>query len=367
MTLARRFVLPTLTRHLVREVLRTFLLMMFAFVVIFVLADFFDRFDDFLKQGASAGTIALLFVHRIPLVIAQVTPVAVLAGALVGLGLLARNNEFVALRSCGVSLWQVTAPLAVVGVVIGLTTFLWGETIVPASARRWTKIWNQEVKKRKAPTGVFAGRDVWFHGRAGFYNINRVAPRRRMLYGLTIYQVRGDEFRPTRVIEVATAAWADGHWRFEGVRTMRIDGDGVQTEDKLPPNFTLPESLDDFGVIALEPEETSYDMLRRQIRSLRSKGVDASESLVDLHLKVATPFAAVVMLLLAVPLATRGTRATSLPAAIGLGFAIGVSYFFVVGFSRALGQAGSLPPAMAAWTANAVFALVAGYYQLAAD
>ena len=108
-------------------------------------------------------------------------------------------------------------------------------------------------------------------------------------------------------------------------------------------------------------------MLRRQIRSLRAKGVDASESLVDLHLKVATPFAAVVMMLLAVPLATRGTRATSLPAAIGLGFAIGISYFFVVGFSRALGQTGSLPPLVAAWTANAVFAVVAGYYQVAAD
>jgi lipopolysaccharide export system permease protein len=118
-------------------------------------------------------------------------------------------------------------------------------------------------------------------------------------------------------------------------------------------------------VIALEPEETSYDVLRGRSAACarRRRRVEPRR----LHLKVASPFAAMVMILLAVPLATRGTRATSLPAAIGLGFAIGVSYFFVVGFSRALGQAGSLPPAMAAWTANAVFALVAGYYQLAAD
>jgi lipopolysaccharide export system permease protein len=362
-----RLFLPTLTRHVVREVLRTAILMLAAFVAIFVLADFFDRFDDFLKQGASPGTIALLFLYRVPFVVSQVMPVALLAGTLVGLGLLARNNEFVALRSCGVSLVQVTAPLAVVGVVVGLTVFLWGETVVPASARRWSHIWNHEVKKKVTPAGVFAGRDVWFHGRAGFYNINRVAPRRRMLYGLTIYQVRGEEFRPTRVMEIATAAWVDGGWRFDGARTLHIDGDAVRVEAGLPPKFTLPETIEDFGVIALDAEETSYDMLRRQIRSLRSKGVDASESLVDLHLKIASPFAAVIMILLAVPLATRGSRATSLPAAIGLGFAIGASYFFVVAFSRALGQAGSLPPAIAAWTANAVFALVAGYYQLAAD
>jgi lipopolysaccharide export system permease protein len=362
-----RLVLPTLARHLVREVLRTVAMMTLAFVAIFIIAEFFDRFDDFLKQGASAGTIALLFLHRIPFVVAQVTPVAVLAGALVGLGLLTRNNEFVALRSCGVSLAQVTAPLAAVGVLIGIGLFFWGETVVPASARRWTQIWNQDVKKRNAPTGVFAGRDVWFHGRAGFYNIDRVAPRRKTLYGLTIYQLRHEDFRPVRVIEVATATWSGGHWQFDGAHTTRIDADGVHQDGGLPPNFMLPESLEDFGVIALDPEETSYDTLRRQIKSLRSKGVDASESLVDLHLKIATPFAAVVMILLAVPLSTRGSRATSLPAAIGLGFAIGVSYFFVVGFARALGQAGTLPPVVAAWTANVLFALIAGYYQLAAD
>ena len=360
-------ILPTIARHLVREVLRTVAMMTLAFVTIFVIAEFFDRFDDFLKQGASARTVILLFLHRIPLVLAQVMPVAVLAGTLVGLGLLARNNEFVALRGCGVSLWQVTAPLATVGVVIACALFLWGETVVPASARRWSQIWNQQVKKRDAPSGVFAGRDVWIHGRAGFYKIDRVAPRRQMLYGLTIYQLRHDDFRPTRVIEIATATWSTDHWQFEGARTLHLDADGVREDQGLPPNFTLPEALEDFGVIALEPEETSYDMLRRQIRSLRAKGVDASDSLVDLNLKIATPFAALVMILLAVPLSTRGTHATSLPAAIGLGFAIGVSYFFVLGFARALGQAGTLPPVVAAWTANAIFALVAGYYQLATD
>lgn len=363
----RRFFVPTIARHLAREFFRTFTLMIVAFVAIVIIAEFFDRFDTFLKQGADVQTIALLFLCRIPIVVAQVVPVAVLAGTLVGLGLLARNNEFVALRSCGVSLWQVTVPLVLLGLLIGAGTFAWGETVVPASARRWNQIWNKDVKKRKGVAGVFAGRNVWFHGRAGFYNIDRVAPRRRTLYGLTIYQTRREDFRPTRVIEIASAAWTKAGWQFDGARTLHLDPDGYHDEVGLPSGFTLPESLDDFSVVALEPEETSYELLRRQIRSLRARGVDASEMLVDLHLKIATPAAAVVMILLAIPLAARGTRTTSLPAAIGLGFSIGLSYFFVVAFARALGQAGSLPPIGAAWAANGLFALVAGYYQLATD
>ncbi len=363
-----RFLLPTITRHLVREFMRTFAMVMLAFIAIGIIGEFFDRFDEFLKGGASVRTIVLLFVYRIPILVMMITPLGVLAAGLVGLGILARSNEFVALRSCGVSLWQVTAPLAAVGVLLAVGTFFWGETVVPASARRHAQIWNQDVKKRGGPSGVFSGRDVWFHGRMGFYNIDRGAPARRTLYGLTIYVMRRDEFRPTKVVEVESAAWTDGRWQFDGARTLRVDADGVHSQDGLPtPEFTLPETMEDFSLVALEPDETSYDMLKRQIRSLRAKGVDASESLVDLHLKIAKPFAAVVMMLLAVPLATRGTRATSLPAAIGLGFAIGASYFFVVGFARALGQTGSLHPLLAAWTANALFALVAGYYQLATD
>ena len=47
-------------------------------------------------------------------------------------------------------------------------------------------------------------------------------------------------------------------------------------------------------------------MLRRQIQDLPAKGVDTSESWVDLHLKLALPAASLIMMLLAVPLAARG-------------------------------------------------------------
>jgi lipopolysaccharide export system permease protein len=364
----RRLVLLTIARYLGREFLRTFALTVLAFVAIYVIADFFDRFDDFLKHETPAGTIVRAFLFKIPFIIAQVTPLAVLTGALVGLGLLARNNEFVALRSCGVSLAQVLLPLTLLAAGISVATFAWGETVVPASARRWNEIWNQEVKGRKGPAGVFVGREVWFHGRAGFYNINRVAPMRRKLYGLTIYQMKHDEFRPARVIDIAEATWTEHNtWSFRDVHTFHNDAEGAHEENTLPAGFVLPESLDEFSVVAVDPEEFSYAMLRRQIHSLRAKGVDASESWVDLHLKIATPAASIVMMLLAIPLATRGTRATSLPAAAGIGFAVGFSYFFVTAFTRALGQAHTIPPLPAAWMANALFALIAGYLCLASD
>jgi lipopolysaccharide export system permease protein len=357
--------LPVLGRHLLRSFFSTFALAMTAFIAIYVVADFFDRLDTFLSHDAPAGTIIKLFLFKLPLIVTQVTPIAVLVGALVGLGLLARQNEFVAMRACGVSIWQIAVPLTLVAAIIGVLAFAWNETVVPYSARRWHAIENLDIKKRQAAM-MFTGREVWYHGRAGFYNIERVAPRRNALYGVTVYQL-GQDFRPTRVIEIDEAHWDGTRWLLFGSRTREFRHGTVRDLPRAPSGFTLPEALDDFRAVSVEPEELSYQMLRRQMKDLRRKGVDTSEGLVDLHLKLSLPAASLIMMLVAVPLAAAGTRVSSFTTSIGLGFALGFGYFVVMAFARALGQTGALPPVMAAWSANGLFALIGGFYALGAD
>jgi len=362
---ARRLLPPIISRHLVREFARAFALALATFIAIFIIVEFFDRVDTFLKNRASAGAIARYFLYKLPLVVTQVTPVAVLAGGLVGLGLLARQNEFVALRACGVSIWQVVAPLVVVAAGISVLVLVWNETVVPYSARQSHLVENLEIRK-KGVARIFAGKEVWFHGGAGFYNIDRVSPRRRALYGLTVYQLTPD-FRPWRTIEAESANWDGSQWQLVGVRTREFGPDGLREVLRLPDGFTLPESLEDFRTVSVEAEELSYGTLRRQIEDLQRKGVDTSESWVDLHLKLALPAASLMMILIAAPMAAAGARVGSIAGSMAVGFVIGFGYFVVVAFARALGQAGMLPPAIAAWAGNAVFALVGGYYLLGSD
>src|SRR5206468_40930 len=221
----RRLLAPVVARHVTGEFLRVFALALLAFVAIYVIVDFFDRFDSFLRHEAPPDAMVRYFIFKLPLVVTQVTPVAVLAAALVGLGLLARHNEFVALRACGVSVWQITLPLLVVAAGISVATFVWNETLVPYSARRWHTIENGEIKGREAQS-LFTGRQVWYHGRAGFYNVDRVSKRHRTLYGLTIYQL-GTDFRPRRQVEFDAATWDGRAWRLTGGRTREFHRSGV--------------------------------------------------------------------------------------------------------------------------------------------
>ncbi|HWP66924.1 MAG TPA: LPS export ABC transporter permease LptG [Candidatus Limnocylindria bacterium] len=362
---ARRFWAPTLVRYLRREVLRVVLLALVAFVALSLIGDFFDRVDTFLEHDASLGTILRSFLFRAPMVVVQVCPLAILAGTLIALGLMARHREIVALRACGISTWQIMAPLLAVAAVVSVLTLAWSEVVVPYSARRWHEIWTVEVKKNRRGR-VFAGREIWYRGGAGFYNIGRASPGRGALFGLTVYQL-DDQFRPTRLVVTPEATWTGDGWRLRDVETHELTPDGVRITPGAPPGFTLPETIDDFTIAELEPEAYGYRMLRRQIEGLRAKGVDTSESWVDLHLKLALPVASFIMMLIGVPLAIRGAAQKSIPAAVAIGFAVGFTYFMVLGFARALGQSGALPPLLAAWAGNGIFLLFGAYLVLGAD
>lgn len=358
----RRAYPPTIARHLQRAFLRTFVLALLGFVLISLLADFFDRFDTVLRHDPSLGAVLQTFALKLPIVVTQVAPVAALAASLIGLGLLARNQEIVALRACGISRWQMLAPLALLGVVISIASVAWNETVVPVAARRWHAVWNREVKGKKS-LSVFAGREVWYRGRAGLYNFQRVRLGRRMLLGVTIYQL-DDDFTPHRIITAARAIWTGDVWSLEDVQTTELGPDGPTVTPGPPSHFRFPESLDDFRVVDIEAEALSFGMLRDQIRVLKAKGIDTSESWVDLYLKIAVPVGSLVMVLIGVPLAIRTGRNRSLGTAIGTALALGFAYFMVVAFARALGQNGALPPLVAAWISNAVFTLLGVYLVL---
>lgn len=361
----RRLYPPLVARYLQREFLRVFWLATAAFVLIYLLADFFDRFDTVLRHGPPLTAVIETFALKLPAVTTQVAPVAVLAATLLGLGILARHRELVALKACGLSRWQLVAPLAVLGVLISAASLAWNESIVPAAARRWHTVWNRDIKGKKS-SSVFAGREVWYRGQAGLYNFQRVRLGRRTLLGVTIYQL-DDEFSLRRIVTAPRAQWTGTAWRFEDAETTVLETDGPRVAAGVPADFRLPETLADFRVADIEPEALSFGMLRDQIRVLQAKGVDTSESWVDLYLKVALPLASLVMILIGAPLALRTDSGRSLGNAIVLALVIGFGYFVIVAFTRALGQNGTLPPLVAAWFANLLFALVGCVLLLGAD
>jgi lipopolysaccharide export LptBFGC system permease protein LptF len=71
--------------------------------------------------------------------------------------------------------------------------------------------------------------------------------------------------------------------------------------------------------------------------------------------------------LVAVPIGGRLQRHPSVARIIGVGIAVGFGYWVLLGFGTSLGQSGALPGPVAAWSANAVYLLVAAALFLSAE
>ena len=82
-----------LDRYIFTQFTKNIVLVMAALVAIYVLIDFFERVDDFVENQKSLGLAAKYFVLKIPLIIEQLTPIIILLGGIIVLGLLNHHGE----------------------------------------------------------------------------------------------------------------------------------------------------------------------------------------------------------------------------------------------------------------------------------
>ena len=358
--------LPTISRYLLREFGRAFALCLGAFVGLYLCVDFFERFPGFLSHEAPTRLIVLYFALKVPLIVTQMIPVAVLAAMLLSLGGLARKSELMAMRSCGISIWQIGGPLVATCLLIAIGSLAWSEYVVPGASMRAHYVDRVEIKNKNF-RGHFNDAEIWYHGQGTFTNIDRFDANRKEIYGVTRYEF-DPEFRLRRIVEARVARWKDDRWEASDVEEMRFGDDGsVDAAPLGASDLRLDETPDDFTAVHREAEDLSYRSLSREIEDLRRKGIDTTEARVDLWLKLAVPFISVVMALIAVPLASRHSRGSGMAASVGAALVVGFSYWVVLALTTSLGKGGVLPAPLAAWTANLIFGAIGLIFFLSAD
>ncbi len=348
---------PTVDRFLTVQFLSPFGFSLAAFTGIYLLVDIFDRFDDLMRYGGFNGLGIEYFLLKMPLIISQLMPIACLAGALLGLALLNRTGEILALQGLGISRLELAAPIVVVAALLSVFDFVWTETVVPLSTREATHIYSVELKKRN-PMGFFAAGGIWIRVRDGFLSVDRYDPRQPKLVGVTVFHLSPD--RALRDIHTAESATWDGkEWRLSDSRVLRIGQNGSVTAAG-DHDLRLDAKPSDFSQLRLNPEEFNLSELNRYIHSLRRKGLDPGGYLVDRDLKYAMPMACLIMVVMAVSLSLDPIpRKVSMSRNFGAGIGLGFGYWLALGFTASFGRSGLIPAWVAAWLPNATFAALA--------
>jgi lipopolysaccharide export system permease protein len=210
--------------------------------------------------------------------------------------------------------------------------------------------------EKELESGLFDAASIWYRSDQGFVNIAYFDATNNVLNGIALHQPDA-EFRVARLIEVPRAWWDGTAWAMEGgvVTTFVGEGDPL-IRDAQPGELSLDATPQELRSKRRRSFEFSYGALSKQIESLRRKGLDATEYLVDLQYKLAAPFSGLIAIIIGLPLAMRSAkRGARLLQNVGVGLAVSLVYWATAAVAVAAGHAATLPPWAAAWAANALF------------
>jgi lipopolysaccharide export system permease protein len=355
-----------LSRYITREILKYLFVVMVLIVGLYVAIDFFEKIDNFMSQDLPVSLAINFLVLKTPLIIAQTTPISLFLSVIIVFGLMSKNNEVLALKSSGISVYTLLKPVSAIGLVFSILLFFFSEIIVPLTITHSNRIWMEDVKKK--PAMVSREKNIWIQGERSIAHIKYYNPASRTMHGVTLYFF-DKSFSLIRRVDAEKGNFVDGMWILENVMEQALD---EKSGNYVTAFFEIKERIFDFipedlGRAVKKSEEMSFSELLEYIRKVEAEGYDASGYRVDFHAKLAFPFVCVILCLAGIGIALKTTTKEGPGTGIAIGIGTAFFYWIFYSFCLSLGYGEMLPPVIAAWTANLVFMCFAVITLLNAD
>jgi len=337
-------------------VLATFLMLLLVFTL-------FELLGDVLRNQVSPLVVGEYLLNVSPYFLYNMAPLAVLLAVLITLGVMQRSNEITAIKATGISIYRIIIPLMVACAAVAGCLFFADQFYLPHANQRQDALRNQ-IKGKPAQTYLNPDRKWIFGEHSNIYYYQLFDSERNQFGRLSQFQFDPVTFQLTQRIYSDRAHWEETLHTWVCTQGWERDFRGPAIENYHTfdvatfPGVNEPPTY--FKKEVKQSSEMNSEELRRYIRDLQQSGFDVVRLRVQLEKKFAFPSIALVMAVLAIPFALQaGRRGTVTGVATAVGIAI--MYWTVSGLFEAMGNISQLPPFLAAWSPDLIFALLGGY------
>jgi lipopolysaccharide export system permease protein len=348
-----------LDRYTLRQFLGMFLGSLLTLSLLFTGLSVLDGLTFLSRYGMSTGAIIHYYMLQLPQTIFMSAPVAALLSAMITLAGMNQNQELTAMRAAGRSLARIALPMVGAAFLISGGLFVMGNTLVPKGNRAFLSAKQEALANADDPT-----QKVWYLSEGKdrpptILRISRVDRKTGRLTGVTAL-VTGPDFALEAELVAAAAEYHPGQgWKLLDVERRSFHGFDPPVIERLAElDLALPDTPEDLLEVQRAPEEMTWSELNRQIRRVQRYGLSVTAYRVERHARGAIPLAAVVLVLVGVPLAIRPVRSGGLAVGILGAIIIGFVYFLIIAEFIAMGKGAILSPGIAAWTANLIFGAI---------
>ena len=359
-----------LHRYVLKRFIYCYALSATGLIGIFLVVDFFERVDEFIRRDVPYSDLVFYFIYKIPGIAFYMAPQAVLLATVITLAVLARDNEIIAMKAGGIGIVGITLPILGAALVVALLVLASNEYLAPIATKKMNYIFKVKVQGQQTYGDTYVGEDpfakqLWFVAKdKAIWNIRQFDPEEGRISDARIFY-RFDNGLIRKRIDVKEVVWNGTHWEFvDGfLRTFDQEGNGTTEyfEKKIIPVLETP---DDFvRNIIIHSDEMSLRELYKEIQEMTLEGKDTLKHRVEFHQKISYPFISIVLALLAIPLSLRSSRHGGVLFCVGINLAMGFVFSFLYAMGVSLGFGGFFSPLFAAWGPFILFSSL-GFYLL---
>ena len=351
--------------YIVKKFITTFFIALLLIIGIVIIFDISEKIDDFVSKEAPLKAVIFdYYVNFVPYFMNMFSPLFVFITVIFFTSKMAADSEIIAILSCGVSFHRMMRPYIFSATVIALFSLWLNLFIIPDANKTRLDFETQYIKNRYKSVG----RNVHYQLAPGeFVYAESFSKWNNTAYKFTLEKIEDNKLVSKLSAETAVYDTLNNSWTLRKyfIREYNEDlTDRVRSGRQLDTVIDL--SVKDFYMTEKTVETLDYKELNELIATQQLRGdANVKFALIEKNTRFALPFSAFILTIMGVALSSKKRRG-GIGWNIGIGIALAFTYILFLRFSQMFVHAGALPPFIALWIPNIVFAIIAAFlYRIA--
>lgn len=347
-------------RYIIKKFLLTFFIALILIIGIVIIFDLSEKIDGFVKNEAPLKAIVMdYYVNFIPYFMNMFSPLFVFITVIFFTSRLASNTEIIAILSGGISYHRMMVPYLMSAALIMFLSLGLNLYVIP-NANETRVAFEQKYVKARSYNGT---RNVHYQIAPGqFVFIESFSNWNKTAYQLTLESI--EDHKLVSKLSAETAAWdsTTGSWKLRNY-FIRDYTKGLQDRVTMgvQKDTIIALNIDDFYRNQETMEALPIGELNELIKTQKLRGdANVMFSQIEKTRRYALPFSALILTIIGVSLSSRKKRG-GIGWNIGLGIALAFSYILFLRFSEMFVYTNTLPPGIALWLPNVLYAGIAAF------
>ncbi|MDN5280491.1 MAG: lipopolysaccharide export system permease protein [Clostridiales bacterium] len=350
-----------LDKYIFLQLVGPFLFGFFLFVTIIAIDPLMSALHSIVNENVSFWVMFRWFLNRLPQDMVFTFPMSVLLSTLLVFGRMSKDSETTALRAGGINFYRILLPVLVFALIITAISFFFNEFVVPTSNQNARNIKRYEIMKLVEPE---ASENSIMRVSDGAFAYARKVYEKSGKMEKVLLEYYDESGNLDRRVSATTAEWNGKNWTFKQVVEQNYQNENALASPTSRPELVIAgiiEKPEDFARQSKKPNEMSYTELKDRIDTYeRTKFMDTTALRVELAMKTSLPFASFFFAIIGASFGLTNSRSGAF-IGFGVSMLIIFLYYVLMSLFTALGKSGYLPPMLAAWVQNIIFAF-AGFH-----